>query len=230
MPAATLRRRVLDPPFNPLQLKPLLWYKGEKTFGYADGAVMATWPDISGNGNDAVQAGVGNKPSWKRGALNNKAGVLFGGVSHWMVTTVNVTAGPASLYVVASDASAATGFRGIFVASKIALYAAGSAAAWLFYLGGEFTSGIDLTSTHALLEAVVRSGTDFDMGTNGAMSVKVGAGYGARANTGIGGDASGVQFHNGEIIDLIVFGTPHTNGERARMQDYFRRDYALRMN
>ena len=53
----------------------------------ADAAPVATWKDLSGNGNDLVQSTVAAQPSFKSFSQNARASVLFDGTSNFLATT-----------------------------------------------------------------------------------------------------------------------------------------------
>ena len=53
------------------------WFLADAITGLVNGANVATWTDLSGNGNDATQTGVGNQPDYDGNAMNGHAVVRF---------------------------------------------------------------------------------------------------------------------------------------------------------
>ena len=53
------------------------WLKADGLDGLANGAAVATWPDVSGHGHDATQGTAERKPSYVTGAINGLPVVRF---------------------------------------------------------------------------------------------------------------------------------------------------------
>lgn len=71
------------PPFSPGDLDGLaLWFKAD-AIDAADGDPLASWPDSSGNGFDAVQATGSKKPLYR--TPDGLPGVHFDGADDWLV-------------------------------------------------------------------------------------------------------------------------------------------------
>ncbi len=72
------------------QKENIIWLDAS-TLGLADGAAIATWPDLSGNGNDLVQQGADNTPLFETnglfGANHNVA--LFDGTERYLTLPDN---------------------------------------------------------------------------------------------------------------------------------------------
>src|SRR4051794_15003785 len=75
----TARARLLAPKTirDVGQLQPVCWFAADRITGLADAAAVATWPDASGNGNDATQATSAKRPVYKTGILNGLPVVRF---------------------------------------------------------------------------------------------------------------------------------------------------------
>jgi hypothetical protein len=67
-----------------------LWLKGDGITPLADGSALATWPDSSGLGNDAVGVG-GTQPTYKTGIANNWPVVRFSGAQYLSSPVVAAT-------------------------------------------------------------------------------------------------------------------------------------------
>jgi hypothetical protein len=68
---------------------PLGYWSADTITGLEDGDPVGTWPDQSGNGNDATQATAANKPTYKAALVdfNNQPGVEFDYTDDYMVLT-----------------------------------------------------------------------------------------------------------------------------------------------
>jgi hypothetical protein len=53
------------------------WFKADAIIGVPDGASVATWPDSSGNGNDATQPVPSQQPAYVTAAINGRPAVHF---------------------------------------------------------------------------------------------------------------------------------------------------------
>lgn len=63
--------------FDPMDLAPSLWLRASD-LALSDGAAVSTWPDASGNGNDAVGPG-GGDPHYEATGINGGPSVQFDG-------------------------------------------------------------------------------------------------------------------------------------------------------
>ena len=72
------------------------------SLGLADGAAVSTWSDISGNGNDAVQAAVTAQPVFVANSseFNDHATIRFDGVDDWMDLADVVSVGSFTMFLV----------------------------------------------------------------------------------------------------------------------------------
>jgi len=69
--------------FSPLSLSPLIWLDATQ-LGLSDGASVAQFTDLSGNGNHFVQATTANKPTFRSSGINGKPAVEGDGVDDAM--------------------------------------------------------------------------------------------------------------------------------------------------
>ncbi len=53
------------------------WFKADAITGMANGALLSDWPDLSGNGNDAMQSNPNHQPRFITGAINGQPVVRF---------------------------------------------------------------------------------------------------------------------------------------------------------
>lgn len=80
------RTIVLNRAFSPASISGLqLWLDASQITGLNDGDVVATWNDLSGNGNNVTQSTVANRPTYQTGEQNGLAGVQFDGVDDYLI-------------------------------------------------------------------------------------------------------------------------------------------------
>jgi hypothetical protein len=67
--------------FSPADLPGLqLWLAADKLTGLINGDALGVWPDVSGNGRDATQITLSQKPTYRTNGLNGLPVVRFDGV------------------------------------------------------------------------------------------------------------------------------------------------------
>lgn len=98
--------------FDPLTLPGLVgWWKAD-ALALADGAAVATWPDSSGNGNDATNGVAGERPTYKTGIANGLPVLRFDAVDDALQTALAINGALTILAVYAwSGAGAGSGHR-----------------------------------------------------------------------------------------------------------------------
>jgi hypothetical protein len=69
----------------------LAWFQAE-SLALNDGDAVASWTDLSGNANHAVQATEANKPLYKASVLNGKAVLRFDGSNDTLKTAAGIIA------------------------------------------------------------------------------------------------------------------------------------------
>ena len=69
--------------WTPLTLTPMIWLDATQ-LGLSDGAAVAQFTDLSGNGRHFVQATAGNKPTYRTSGINSLASVEADGVDDHM--------------------------------------------------------------------------------------------------------------------------------------------------
>ncbi len=208
--------------FRPTQVGggPLLWLPG-----YAvSGNPISQWTDKSKSANHATGAGAARPtPS----TLNGKPSVLFDGVANVLACATNITTGSATYFVVASQVTTSAAYKCIFSTQKHTLYARRAAAdIWGPYYNPDIPSGVQLTTTAAVLEVCTRNFNDVDVVHNGAQITSTAGGlYGANS-TSIGAVA-GTFFGNVNIAEIIFYGSVLSAADRARVRRYLGTKYHI---
>ena len=85
--------------FNPKDTSGLLLWVYSDTLGLADNDPVSTWTDLSGNGNDAIQAG-SLRPLYKTNIQNGRAVLRFDGTDDFMdIANTSIIGGNTGLTV-----------------------------------------------------------------------------------------------------------------------------------
>jgi hypothetical protein len=100
-----LRRRkvtpapVTTPPFDPSELPGLLLWLAADSLPLDDGAPVASWPDSSGAGWDAIQATTSSQPTYAARGFGGRPAVQFDGSDDYLHIDDDGSLGPARLTV-----------------------------------------------------------------------------------------------------------------------------------
>lgn len=92
-----------DLPWTPAQLPNLVAWFDAQSLGLADGAAVATWEDLSENGNDLVQATSGARPVVDIDKINGHPAVVADGVDDFLSVTLasDITTNPYTVIAMA---------------------------------------------------------------------------------------------------------------------------------
>lgn len=194
---------------------------------------VATWPDISGNGNDFVQATGANQPTLVSDLVNGYPAVLFDGSNDYVGSTLDMAqpltfavvamrTGGTQRAVIGSRDPASTGQPGaiVYIPSNPSVYTMGA--------GGNLLSSVNPNVGWVWFVAVF-NGADSrfyindaeftgNPGARGAGQVMLGAFLS-------GGDPAG--FWNGYIVEALGWSTALGQSDARRVMDYFEAKYAL---
>lgn len=233
--------------FSPLDIPGLqLWLDAAQITGLSDGDPVATWPDMSGEGNHATQATSGNRPTYRAGVLNGLPVVRFDGTNDFL------TLGKAALGSTGLFAAAGQAFT-VFAVSRVApnsigtiigraatsnrtfqlFYQRTSNPAWTpsFYLRGtQNNTGYEHDDGNGHLDAVRWDGsTATYFGDGVPQSATVGS---ASENTSehiiIGARTGGTAFWlNGDIAEILIFDVALSPGDRQVVEQYLMTKYAI---
>ncbi len=213
--------------FNPLSLPLSLWldasagvYSDEDgSIPALDGDPVAVWVSQHDDDAYAFQATASKRPT--RRFIDGIWRVTFDGVDDMLLLNTNQTAQVATLFAVASRASAYNPDQGLLILHANALYSAFNDADWGIVLDGAFHSGFTLASDPAVLSVLVRAANDVDLVQNSVLNnVTAGGGFQARGASAVGADPSDVQFHAGDVFHLLVCHDAVTAQQRAQTEKY----------
>jgi hypothetical protein len=226
------------------------WCVGFVGFGFgsvfADGDPVDTWPDLSGNGLDAIQTVGGRQPTYKTNILNGYPVVRFDG-NHEIPAegAFPITGGQWTSFAVASRVGttgnmciASSDTNGEHRGPKWAWFADDGAYATAFNTAftsfDDFGGGVS-ADTFYLISAV-RDGSSVETFLNGVSS------GGSTATTGtpepgvsatplfLGSDSGrsfGTQRLIGDIAEVIGYPTALSSTDRQAVEAYLAAKYAL---
>jgi hypothetical protein len=231
---------------------PTLWLKAD-ALSLNDDDPVATWPDSSGQGNDASQATAGQRPKYKTNIINGKPAVLFDGTDDNLTLTATLAkllsadgAGTVYAIVRADSTSPTEQDQGIiretsdavhlqFVESGTDVLQAknddGSAdTVTKAYTFGQFALAMWLHHPDGFsVESPYNLYVGLDaLGWGDVANVASGATTSAAlGNTLIIGKAGASGYLKGYIAELLVFPRAHTYAQRRHVWSYLAAKYAL---
>lgn len=213
--------------FSPPNIAGLrVWLKSGDVSG-GDGAAVATWPDASGNGNDATQPIGLNQPVKKISIVNGQDVVRFDGVSSELNTILNRPSATSLFIVTFCSDPGGGGPRMINYGSADCLGPFGTGPSWGYYadsgvavqtLGGILASWtlISLTENVAAAEAYL----------NGILAASFTTFNSPTAPLSLG-HTSGGTYYSGDIAEVIVYDSVLSALDRVRVESYLMDKYAL---
>ncbi len=225
--------------FSPLSISGLkLWLKADAITGLNDGDAVTTWPDLSGNGNDATQATAAKKPVYKVNIINGKPVVRFDGLDDFLALTWagGDLAQPTTVFAVVKDSvpASTTSYR-IFCdgggdsLKRQTLYSVYPTDQhfWGYYSGSVInsTTAVD-TSAHIV--GAIFSGASSVLYLDGA-SISTGN-PGTQASDGVhlGLDQTGVaNIWQGDLAEVIICDSALSAGNQALMNTYLNARFAI---
>jgi hypothetical protein len=205
-----------------------------------DGDPVATWSDLSGNGNHATQATASKKPTYKTSIVNGRPVVRFDGVDDWLGCTLAGVSGNASR-------TAIVAFRATDAVSGDLILHVGDAATsggsfgvsrntsnkWsVFQWGGasfDLSSAADANSSYHIL-TVLKNENDLSLFIDGTLtdgpSTKSTATL-ASSNARLGTLLDSTQPLNGDIAEIILCSNAVALGYRQMCERYLGQKYGI---
>lgn len=92
----------------------LIWYKADFFWGLSDGDQVTTWPDLSGNGWNAIQAVDAKKPLYKTSILNSLPSIRLDGVDDDLDIAAGLDAADRIPFTLMAVVFEPTNLRGLF--------------------------------------------------------------------------------------------------------------------
>jgi len=204
-----------------------------------DGDAVSTATDLSGSGNNAVQATPSAKPTYKTGIVNGKSVYRFDGGDHIVCSSLGFASSAFTIFVVMSYSSGnypallaeMSGTSDGYVslggdnANKVAISKVGIT-----------TSASNLALTSGFLALTYKSAgvsggnislTPYRNKVAGSGALTL-SGLSTNANIDIGASKNGnADFFTGDIAEIIVYNTQLSDANRELIEDYLMAKYAI---
>lgn len=203
----------------------VLWLDASQIVGLNDGDPVSTWPDSSGNGNDATQATASKKPTYETGVQNGLPVVRLDGVDDFL-RTASFTAIPQPLtyFVVLNSVNGNSGqvvFDGV-VSSPRCLLGIFPINTWDMYSNGADTvAGVVSSGSFNLLTALF-SGSSSTLTINSGIPVTVNPGTDGTTGVSVGVRFSDTQNWGGDVGELLFYNRALSTAEREANEAYLR--------
>ena len=227
--------------FDPTTIAGLkLWLKAD-ALALSDGAAVASWPDSSGNGNDAAQSVAGERPLFKTNIINGKPVLRFDGVDDFlnanMLGAVTTTASIFIVQLKRNIASSAVTLQSwpAGSANVFDLYLPFSDGNFYFDLGDSTATGRisgawggDLT--HFFVWSFVAGGGNMAAYRNGTTVLSSGGHTNSFTPAGltfnINGSGPGSS-QDADIAEILIYNTALSDTDRQNVESFLRTKYGL---
>lgn len=214
--------------FSPALLSGLgLWLQAD-ALGLANGAAVATWPDSSGLGNDAIQSTPFNQPAFGTNRINGLPAVVFSGVPNFLTCPLARTQ-PYEVFAVCQpslsgnnqymlDGSATN--TGVLAFPGTAI----PGDSCILYAGGVVASTGSIAVPQLI--AAAYNGASSTLTVNGVTSTG-NVGSSNTSGTTIGAAPNGTGGFEGWIAELLIYTATLADADRNRVTDYLNRKYLV---
>jgi hypothetical protein len=212
--------------FTPASISNIsLWYAANSITGKVDGDAIASWSDLSGNGNNMVQATGTKQPLYKTGQVNGLPALRFDSTDDAMGTTYSVS-NPFSAFVVYAWTGTGGARRVLNGANNWLLGPRSDTGSNYKYYNSNFIVGPALSANTWVYETVTQD-------SGGATFRHNGASQGTNANnTAPGGLVLGAgggfpEAAASDIAEIIFYSRLLTSDEVALVEGYLKSKYGL---
>lgn len=213
--------------FDPLSLSPAMWLSDT-------GSDASVWPDLSGNGRNAVQATTASQPAIITNALNGRQIRRFDGTDDYLTHGYSAPVDNTIFAVCYSTQTTSNATNTIFTAADVntplrsfMLSQTASSNNWSTFRTGFISSGYTLRSSFQIISIVsTAAGVSLKHGANAAQFT-ADTGYFtdptlSRKAVGAAYDATGEFNLKGDLAELIVFPTALNDTDRQSVETYLR--------
>jgi hypothetical protein len=200
-----------------------LWLRADALSGYVDTDDVETWPDESGEGNDATQATEARRPLYRTNSINSLPALYFDNSDDGMRSATSL-ANPYSVFVVYAQTGANTARRAV----------QGVTNNWLI---GPYTGFHRLYNGAFITGGAVAAGTYVYatvIGTAAGASFRLnGAAVGNNANTtapsvlALGNAGAYNERLDGRIAEVIAYSAALSTADRDLVEAYLAEKYGL---
>jgi hypothetical protein len=219
--------------FNPAKLAGLTVWFDASQLALSDGASVATWPDLSGNGNDATQATGTTQPIFHTNRLDGLPIVSFDGIDDNILTAAFVQSAERTVCILAKANDAAPSLDGYFNiatgATRVlqfrqedasSVQAAAFDSVGVAYL--DDTAALTQTwQRNSILHAAAVIETFVEGASDGSTAI-TGSPPTPTVSFQLGSAKPTSQFGNVDIAEVIVYNRVLTASERQTVENYLR--------
>lgn len=226
------------PAVLPSDIRNLRWWLEARFIpGLADGASVATWPDMSRSGYDATQATGAKQPVHRAGVLAGQPVVRFNGSSQYLQALgFSALSLPLTVFVVASQSGAAGSQRHFLFldgpSGTLGMFWSDSSTN--LFLGDATNTWTGLIKATPALPLAIYSGQLVPGGgtsslwANGALQVtNTGTISATLSQPSIGAAAAPSNYWAGDIAAIILYDRALSATERDQVQQYLAQTYGL---
>lgn len=215
--------------WTPLSVPGLaVWLDADQLTGLSDDDPIATWNDVSGGGNDVTQGVAGSRPAYKVNVRNGRPVARFDG-SDWMSGAFGAALSQPFHVIAVARSSAAPNIQYILDSddgvNRMAMcYNAGP---YMIFAGAALLGGASDTNWNiwtarynGLTSSLRINGTGISAGNAGVHNAD-GLTIGSRW------DQFGGAHWIGDIAEVLIYDTPLSDANLARVERYLSRKYAI---
>lgn len=221
---------------NPLSLSGLVaWYDASQITGLTNGQAVATWPDLSGNGNDLTQGTAGFRPIYKTDILNGMPSVRGDGVDDRLDTSNDglLLSQPTTIGVVVV-------FRSDFDNSPVIFDSLGGnrQVLWIepvavvppeihWYAGNVVAAGVNVAVDTAYIFNVVYNGASSTLRRNGTQIDADDAGSTGLDDLRLFNDFNLSNALNGDILEFWLYSAALSTAQQQQLESYAASKYGV---
>lgn len=205
-----------------------LWLDASQITGLNDGDAVATWSDLSGNGNSVAQGTASKRPTYQTAEINGLPVVRTDGVDDLIFCTSSiVVAQPLTLFVVARENASSSYLLdgGPSGSDRVALADYVTDGNFGMFAGSSTvtatqTKPIPLTLWRAVIDgansSLFKNSVSFVTGNPGTQALSAGITLGARF------DPLGAFYGNYDFCEVLVYDTALSAGNLSLVETYLR--------
>jgi hypothetical protein len=209
-----------------------LWLRADAVTGVSDGGNLSTWPDTSGNDNDASVSS-GNAPKYTESGLNGRPEVQFDAANNeWMEGTASKS-GPVTMYAVYRHQSGAIDFGTVLEldgSTRNILQARPTDDDVAYYDGVSTLQSGSYSSGENIIHGVTHAGTDVSIYKNGGAAVFSTSSGNDNTSTSsffLGNDSSDGNEIDGAVSEAFAFAASLGEARRKLIENYFSAKYDI---
>lgn len=196
----------------------VIWLDASAITGLANGDAVASWADLSGNGNTFTQSDAGRKPTYQTNIFGSKPAVLFGDKYMQRAVSISQPFTVVCMMKKGDNKVSENLYRGDTAAGAVA-YAEGGI--YKSYAGSVISSGVTLSNGTKYITQEVYNGASSAIGVDSSLtSGNVGTdGIATPMNLGCGTGIASMFY--GHVAEFVVFSKALSTVELSMMQSYF---------